>query len=70
MTEIARLAAETESAVTQAQSLDALEEARLAVLGKKGWLSAALKELGALSPDDRKAMMTSAKRGFKTRLAP
>jgi len=59
MTEIARLAAETESAVTQAQSLDALEEARLAVLGKKGWLSAALKELGALSPDDRKARAQS-----------
>jgi phenylalanyl-tRNA synthetase alpha chain len=59
MTEIARLAAETESAVANAQTLEALEEARLAVLGKKGWLSAALKELGALSPDERKARAQS-----------
>ncbi|MFC3675969.1 phenylalanine--tRNA ligase subunit alpha [Ferrovibrio xuzhouensis] len=55
MTEITTLAAAAEQAVAAAQSLDALEEARLNVLGKKGWLSAALKELGSLSPDDRKA---------------
>jgi len=55
MTEITNLAAAAEAAVAAAPSLDALEEARLNVLGKKGWLSAALKELGALSPDDRKA---------------
>lgn len=55
MTEITTLAAEAEKAVAAAQTLDALEEARLAVLGKKGWLSAALKDLGGLSPDDRKA---------------
>src|SRR3546814_1369205 len=55
MTEITTLAAAAKQAVAAAQSLDALEEARLNVLGKKGWLSAALKELGSLSPDDRKA---------------
>lgn len=55
MTEIATLAAAAASSVAAAPSLDALEEARLAVLGKKGWLSAALKELGALPPDERKA---------------
>ncbi|WP_341704862.1 phenylalanine--tRNA ligase subunit alpha [Ferrovibrio sp.] len=55
MTEITTLAAEAEQAVAGAQSLDALEEARLGALGKKGWLSAALKELGSLAPDDRKA---------------
>ncbi|MFN4163604.1 MAG: phenylalanine--tRNA ligase subunit alpha [Ferrovibrio sp.] len=55
MTEIATLAAESEKAVAAAQTLEALEEARLAVLGKKGWLSAALKDLGGLSPDERKA---------------
>src|SRR5690606_26024436 len=54
MTEIVKLANEAESAIAAASSLEALEEARLAVLGKKGWLSAALKELGALSPDERK----------------
>jgi len=55
MTEITNLAAAAEQAVAAAESLDALEEARLTVLGKKGWLSAALKELGALTPDERKA---------------
>lgn len=55
MTEIATLAAESEKAVAAAPTLEALEEARLAVLGKKGWLSAALKDLGGLSPDERKA---------------
>lgn len=54
MTEIATLAAEAEKAVAAAPTLEALEEARLAVLGKKGWLSAALKDLGGLSPDERK----------------
>lgn len=54
MTEITTLATEAEKAVAGAQSLDALEETRVNALGKKGWLSAAMKELGALSPDDRK----------------
>jgi phenylalanyl-tRNA synthetase alpha chain len=54
MTEITTLASEAERAVAAAETLDALEEARLSVLGKKGWLSAALKELGSLTPDERK----------------
>ncbi|HLT76530.1 MAG TPA: phenylalanine--tRNA ligase subunit alpha [Ferrovibrio sp.] len=55
MTEIVKLAEEAERAMTAASSLEALEEARLSVLGKKGWLSAALKELGALNAEERKA---------------
>ncbi|HEX6960166.1 MAG TPA: phenylalanine--tRNA ligase subunit alpha [Ferrovibrio sp.] len=55
MTEITTLAADAERAIAAAESLDALEEARIGILGKKGWLSAALKELGGLSPDERKA---------------
>ena len=54
MTEITTLASEAERAVAAAETIDALEEARLSVLGKKGWLSAALKELGSLTPDERK----------------
>jgi phenylalanyl-tRNA synthetase alpha chain len=55
MTDIASLAAAAERAVAEATALDALEQARIDVLGKKGWLSAALKELGSLAPEERKA---------------
>lgn len=55
MTDIASLASAAERAVAEATALDALEQARIDALGKKGWLSAALKELGGLAPDERKA---------------
>ena len=42
------------SAIAAADSLDALEQERLAALGKKGWVSLALKTLGQMSPEERK----------------
>jgi len=43
------------AAIGAAGTLDALEEQRLAALGKKGWISLALKTLGQMSPDERSA---------------
>jgi len=42
-------------AIAAADSLDALEAQRLETLGKKGWVSLALKTLGAMSPEERTA---------------
>ncbi|WP_108789238.1 phenylalanine--tRNA ligase subunit alpha [Erythrobacter sp. Alg231-14] len=42
------------AAIGAATTLDALEEQRVAALGKKGWVSLALKTLGQMSPDERK----------------
>ena len=42
------------AAIEASDSLDALEEQRVAALGKKGWVSLALKTLGQMSPDERK----------------
>ena len=41
--------------IAEAGSLDALEAQRVALLGKNGAVTAALKALGALPPDERKA---------------
>ena len=43
------------AAIAAADSLDALEAQRLETLGKKGWVSLALKTLGAMSPEERTA---------------
>ena len=40
-------------AVASAETLEALEEQRVAALGKKGWVSLALKTLGKMSPEER-----------------
>ncbi|MEL6542722.1 MAG: phenylalanine--tRNA ligase subunit alpha, partial [Pseudomonadota bacterium] len=40
-------------AIAAATTLDALEEQRVAALGKKGWVSLALKTLGQMSPEER-----------------
>ncbi|GMN02300.1 phenylalanine--tRNA ligase subunit alpha [Erythrobacter sp. MTPC3] len=40
-------------AIAQAASLEALDEQRVAALGKKGWVSLALKTLGQMSPEER-----------------
>ncbi|MEP1423193.1 MAG: phenylalanine--tRNA ligase subunit alpha [Erythrobacter sp.] len=42
------------AAISAATNLDALEEQRVGALGKKGWVSLALKTLGQMSPDERK----------------
>ena len=47
------LEAEALTAVTEAASLDALEDVRVAYLGKKGSLTAVLRGLGALSAEER-----------------
>jgi phenylalanyl-tRNA synthetase alpha chain len=49
------LKAELLAAVAAATDLAALDEARIAALGKKGRLTDAMKALGALSPDERRA---------------
>lgn len=46
---------ETTSQIANAADSTALEELRVAVLGKKGFLTEQMKQLGALSPDERKA---------------
>jgi phenylalanyl-tRNA synthetase alpha chain len=48
------LKAELLAAVAAATDLAALDEARIAALGKKGRLTDAMKALGALSPDERR----------------
>ncbi len=53
MTDIATLQTETLAAIASADSLDALETARVAALGKQGSVSALLKTLGAMSPEQR-----------------
>jgi len=44
---------ETLAAIEAATGADAVEEIRIEALGKQGWISAALKSLGAMSPDER-----------------
>ncbi|QUL37467.1 phenylalanine--tRNA ligase subunit alpha [Erythrobacter sp. JK5] len=41
------------AAIEETDSLDALDAERVAALGKKGWVSLALKSLGGMSPDQR-----------------
>ncbi len=53
MTNIAALKTETLGAIDAADSLDALETVRIATLGKQGSVSALLKTLGAMSPEER-----------------
>jgi len=53
MTELATLESETLTAIAVAETLDALETVRIAALGKQGSVSALLKTLGAMSPEER-----------------
>ncbi|MEL6528805.1 MAG: phenylalanine--tRNA ligase subunit alpha [Pseudomonadota bacterium] len=54
MTELSSQKQSTLEAIAAATTLDALEEQRVGALGKKGWVSLALKTLGQMSPDERK----------------
>jgi phenylalanyl-tRNA synthetase alpha chain len=49
------LSSETLSAIEAADNLDALETLRIAALGKQGSISALLKTLGHMSPEERQA---------------
>ena len=53
MTDIATLQSELISAINAADTADALEAVRIAALGKQGSVSALLKTMGAMSPDER-----------------
>src|SRR5690348_13396619 len=54
MTDIAQLEKELLAAVASAKDEAALEAVRVATLGKSGSISALLKTLGAMTPDERK----------------
>ncbi len=43
------------AAIAEADTLEALDAERVAALGKKGWVSMALKTLGGMSPEERSA---------------
>ena len=53
MTDIATLQTELMAAIDSADTLDALEAVRISALGKQGSVSALLKTMGAMSPDER-----------------
>ena len=53
MTDLTDQKSATLAAINAAETLDALEEQRVAALGKKGWVSLALKTLGGMSPEER-----------------
>ncbi len=53
MTDITTLQSETLTAITAADTLDALEAVRIDALGKQGKVSALLKSLGSMSPEER-----------------
>ena len=53
MTDISPLQSELTEAINMAHTLDALEAVRISALGKQGSVSALLKTMGAMSPDDR-----------------
>ncbi len=54
MTDISSLQAQTIAAIDAASTLDAVEAIRIDALGKQGSVSALLKTLGQMSPDERK----------------
>ncbi|MBO6544265.1 MAG: phenylalanine--tRNA ligase subunit alpha [Alphaproteobacteria bacterium] len=56
MTDLKALEAETLKAIEEAATEKALEELRVATLGKKGNISELMKGLGKMSPDERKEM--------------
>lgn len=53
MTDIATLKSQTLAHIAAADTLDALEVIRVAALGKQGSISALLKSLGSMSPEER-----------------
>ena len=54
MTDLATLELELINAIGGAESVAALEEVRVAALGKSGSVSGLLKGMGAMSPDERR----------------
>ena len=54
MTDLAQLELDLINAIGGAATVAALEEVRVAALGKSGAVSALLKSMGAMSPDERR----------------
>src|SRR5438105_12140593 len=67
MTDIATLETEISTAITAASDEAALEAVRVAALGKSGSVTALLKTLGGLTPDERK-VQGPAINGLKDRI--
>src|SRR6516162_4828249 len=55
MTDVVQLEAELTAAIAAAANERALEDVRVAALGKKGSIAELLKTLGSMTPDERKA---------------
>jgi phenylalanyl-tRNA synthetase alpha chain len=55
MDNIDALKSELTGSITSAGDVDALEQIRISALGKKGQITALMKSLGAMEPDERKA---------------
>ncbi|MEL6530194.1 MAG: phenylalanine--tRNA ligase subunit alpha [Pseudomonadota bacterium] len=55
MTDLTSQKAATLAAISGAETLEALDAERVASLGKKGWVSLALKTLGGMSPEERQS---------------
>ncbi len=53
MTDLSKIETETLSAITAVDTLDALDGVRVAALGKQGNISALLKTMGQMSPEER-----------------
>ena len=68
MTDLSALEADLLRAVASASDLTGLEAVRVAALGKQGTVSALLKRMGALSPDERRAQ-GPAVNGLRDRVA-
>src|SRR5579875_145630 len=54
MSDLAALQADLSAAIDDAADLQALEAVRVSALGKQGSISALLKSLGAMSPEERR----------------
>ena len=68
MNELTRLEDDILQAITAASDMRALEEARVAFLGKKGSVSALMKTLGTMTPEERR-VMGPALNGLRDRVA-
>lgn len=68
MEDLKKLEAELVAEIAAAESLEALDAVRVKALGKKGLVTARLRNLGAMTPDERR-VMGPALNAMKTRLA-
>ena len=55
-TELQKILADAKAQLTEAETVEACEEIRIKLLGKKGALTEILRGMGKLSPEDRKTL--------------